>query len=194
MTDMELIDQFVAHFPIRDDQVFREFSLRGGITPQDVESLLVEPWNEHGVARWRPKRVDSPVSAVEAFYRRVPGRLPVLYEQMILRYQWGEAVLGAFRLLPNYPPSLEGLVKTVQSDSVMFRVLSAHGLVQFGKGPEMDYDPICFDLNKRCSDGDCAIVKADHEQILNHESVRLDGVFAGSFRELVLETVAAPRS
>jgi hypothetical protein len=58
-------------------------------------------------------------------------------------------------------------------------------------GPDIDYDPVCFDLNKRSPDGDCAIVKVDHEEALSHERFRIVAVLADSFRELVQQTIAS---
>jgi hypothetical protein len=59
------------------------------------------------------------------------------------------------------------------------------GFVQFGKGPDFDYDPVCFDLTHRVTDGDCRIVKFDHEEILcNYRLVEV-GELAPSFRRLV---------
>jgi hypothetical protein len=187
MSDAALIDAFVGQFtkgePLR---LFREFSLPEGVTPEDVAPLLTEPWNEDGVATWRSKRIETPVSALQILYKVVPGPLPTLYEQLILTYQWAEVDLDTFRLLPNYPPSLSGLAKTITADSVMFRVLSSHGFVQFGKGPDVNYDPVCFDLNERSPDGDCAIVRLDHEEILIRERIRIVAKVADSFRQLVL--------
>jgi hypothetical protein len=191
VNDADLIDRYVAEFAKRDNQLFRAFSLRGGVTATDVEPLLVEPWNERGVAAWRPKRSETPVAALDAFYRAVPGPLPPLYEALIRTYQWGEVDLETYRLLPNFPPSLEGLVKTLQSDVVMFRVLSSHRFVQFGKGPDVDYDPLCFDLNVRAADGECAVVQLDHEEVLSRERIRIVATFADSFRQLVVHTIEA---
>jgi hypothetical protein len=48
-------------------------------------------------------------------------------------------------------------------------------------------------LNRRSADGDCAIVKADHEEILIHERFHVIGVLAGSFRELIRQTITRNR-
>jgi len=196
VTDTELVDAFIREIGKSEDQkLFRQF-LPEGVAPEDVAPLLTEPWHEEDPdvspwAPWRPLRVQTPPDVLKAFYERVPGPLPSLYERLILTCHWGEVDLGEFRLLPNFPPALDGLVSAIQNDAFMFRVLSSHKLVQFGKGPDVDYDPVCFDLNQRSADGDCAIVKADHEEILIHERLRVVGVLASSFRELVRRTIAS---
>jgi hypothetical protein len=195
MTDTELIDAFVAEFTRGDPLMFFRRSIRGA-TADDVVPLLTEPWHDEDKeidewARWRPLRIQTARAALETFYERAPGPLPPLYEQLILSCHWGQVDLDEFRLLPNFPPPLDGLVNVLRADSVMFRVLSSRGLVQFGMGPDVDYDPVCFDLNQRSADGDCAIVKADHEDILCHERLRVVGVLAPSFRELVHRTLAS---
>jgi hypothetical protein len=197
MTDGELVDAFVARIGRTEGlELSRRFSLRGA-SPDDVVPLLIEPWHEEeddeigAWAEWRPLRVQTPPGALETFYERVPGPLPPLYERLILACHWADVDLGEFRLLPNFPPPLGGLVRAIQDDSFMFRVLSSHGLVQFGMGPDIDYDPVCFDLNQRSADGDCAIVKADHEEILIRERLQVVGVLAPSFRELVRRTIAS---
>jgi hypothetical protein len=200
MDDAGLIEAFVAEFT-RDEplMLFREFSLPGGVQPEDVAPLLAEPWHEdaddiHAWATWRPLRVHTPPEALKAFYDVVPGPLPPLYEQLILAYQWAEVAFARYRLLPNFPPSPDGLIKTFRRDAFMFRVLTSNRFVQFGMGPDVNYDPVCFDLSRRAADRDCAIVQLDHEEILIHERVRIVATVATSFRQLVLETIGEGRA
>ena len=195
MNDVALIDAFVAEFPKRDNRIFREFSLPGGVTPEDVAPLLTEPWqvieDVDGWATWQPLRVQTSPDALKVFYETMLGPLPPLYERLILAWHWGEVDLDTYRLLPNFPPPLDGLIKGIKADAFLFRVLSSNGFVQFGRGPDIDYDPVCFDLNKRSPDGDCAIVKVDHEEALNDERLRIVAVLADSFRDLVQQTMAS---
>ena len=197
MSDAELIEAFVAEFTKGEPLTLsRQFSLPDGVEPKDVAPLLAGPWQEDeetdvgGWAPWRPLQVQLPRESLKTLYAQVTGPLPPLYEQLILSYQWGEVDLEEFRLLPSFPPSLQSLVSAMTADAVMFRVLSSHQFVQFGRGPDIDYDPVCFDLNARGSDGDCAIVKLDHEDILIRERVRVVAKVADSFRQLVLQTTA----
>jgi hypothetical protein len=156
-----------------------------------VALLLTEPWDIDGCAVWRPVRAQTPPDTFRTFYDAVPGPLPPLYERLIGTYHFGPVDLGIFRLMPNFPPSLDGLVKALKNDPVMFRVLLSHGFIQFGRGPDVDYDAVCFDLNKRSPDGDCAIVRLDHEEILINERIHIVGALAGSFRELIHQTIGA---
>jgi hypothetical protein len=72
---------------------------------------------------------------------------------------------------------------------VLFRIFSAGGFVQVGRGPDYDYDPVCFDLRRRDADGDCPIVKFDHEDILTGETLTVVGELAPSFRQLVEDVI-----
>src|SRR6185503_13159461 len=106
---------------------------------------------------WRPIAIDLPPDALRRFYQSVPGPLPPLYERLIGSYHFALVELESFWLLPNFPPALDGLAKAMKSDTVMFRVLTSNGFVQFGRAPQYNYDPLCFDLNARLTEGDCPI-------------------------------------
>jgi hypothetical protein len=125
------------------------------------------------------------------------GPLPPLYEQLILSYYWAEVDVGRMRLLPNLPPGLQGLAAAIRRDEGLYDALSPAGYLQFGKGPDVDYDPVCFDLGTRLPDGDCRIVKFDHEQILCNERLVEVAELAPSFRrliELVIEDASRERT
>ena len=126
-----------------------------------------------------------PAALAEDLHGAVPGPLPPLYEQIILSYRWAEVDVGRLRLLANLPPGLRGLAGAIRLDEGLYNVLSPAGFVQFGKGPDMDYDPVCFDLGTRLSDGDCRIVKFDHEEILCNKRLVEVAELAPSFRQLV---------
>jgi hypothetical protein len=63
------------------------------------------------------------------------------------------------------------------------------GYIQFGKGPDMDCDPVCFDIKSRKKNRECRIVKTDHEEILCNNRVKLVAELAPDFRELALRTI-----
>jgi hypothetical protein len=93
--------------------------------------------------------------------------------------------IGRLRLLANLPPGLQGLAGAIRRDQGLYNVLSPAGFVQFGKGRDMDYDPVCFDLGTRLSDGDCRIVKFDHEEILCNQRLVEVAELAPDFRQLI---------
>jgi hypothetical protein len=61
--------------------------------------------------------------------------------------------------------------------------------MQFGQGPDIDYDPVCFDIKSRTQSGDYRVVKIDHEKILCNYRVKVVAELAPSFEELVLQTI-----
>src|SRR5262249_54015417 len=146
--------------------VFRDTSLSEGGRVEGIAPVLFTPWDQDGCAVWRPTRIQGLPEALDALYESIPGPLPPLYEPLIGSYYSGEVELRSFRLLPNCPPAFEGLVKAIKADSVMYRVLTTGGFIQFGRGPDVEYDPLCFDTKRRLADGDCPIVRFDHEEIL----------------------------
>ena len=63
------------------------------------------------------------------------------------------------------------------------------GYIQFGKGPDLDYDPVSFDLKSRNKNGDYRFVKIDHEEILRNNHIRLVAELVPSFEHLVRQTI-----
>lgn len=137
-------------------------------------------------------RVDTPPKALEAIYTKLPGRFPPLYECLVLSYRWAEVDLQSYRLLANPPgPDLSGLLEELSKDSILGNGLLRAGYVRFGMGPDTDYDPVCFDANSRRKDGDCRIVKFDHEENLCNDRVNVTSELASTFEQLVVRTIEA---
>jgi len=108
----------------------------------------------------------------------------------VLSYRWAEVDLHSHRLLANPPgPGLGALLAQMSQDSIMWKRLLEAGYIQFGKGPDIDYDPICFDVSSRKKNKDCRIVKIDHEQILSNDRVKIVAELAPSFEQLMLRTI-----
>lgn len=124
-------------------------------------------------------------------YAAVPGPFPPLYEALVLSYRWPEVDLGGFaRLLGNPPgPSLKGLVGEITRDPVLTDVLFARGLVPFGRASDR-YDPVCFDTARRRPDGDCPVLRVEHEAALCDGRIVEQWEMADSFR-LFVEVVVA---
>lgn len=153
------------------------------------------------VATWpRPLRGRTAVlqktdsSKLEPLYAKLPARFPPLYEQLVLTYRWAEVDLGSYRLCGNPPgPDLLGLFRKMQYDRIIFAFLLKSGFIPFGKGPDMDYDPVCFDLTHRKKNRECEVVKLDHEEILCNERIKAVARLAPTFEALVGDTIAAAK-
>ncbi|MFZ3330571.1 MAG: hypothetical protein WA197_08075 [Candidatus Acidiferrales bacterium] len=133
----------------------------------------------------------SPEPALlEPIYSKLPARFPPLFEQFVLSYRWAEVDLKLCRLLPNPPGmSLDGLLKEMSRDPAIWSALLPAGYIQFGKGPDMDYDPVCFDIGSGNRNRDYKIVKIDHEEILCDYRVKIVSQLAPSFESFVLQTI-----
>ena len=183
--DTELLARYVAAFSELDD-----------LSDYQVAEALRIGTDEYGRYRWRPLHLPTAPSALEALYRglSLPGqgatRLPPLYERLVLSYRWAEMDLGTYRLLANGPAEdLSPLLANLRADESLRSTLQPNGYVQFGKGTETDYDPVCFDYRHRQDNGDCRVVKLDHEAILCHGRIRETAELAPNFRCLVLDTI-----
>jgi len=109
---------------------------------------------------------------------------------LLLSYRWAEVDLQSYTLLANPPGrDLSRFFEQISKDPGLWESLIPAGYIQFAKGPEYDYDPVCFDVKARTKNGDCPIVKIDHEEILCNNRVKLVAELASTFEELVHQTV-----
>jgi len=139
---------------------------------------------------WRPMQIQTDPSALEPVYAKLPARFPPFYELLVLSYRWAEVDLQSYRLLANPPgPDLSGLLGKMTGDPGLWSALIPAGLIQFGRGPDVDYDPVCFDVRSRSKRRDYRIVKIDHEEILCHNRIKIISELAPSFEVLMLNTI-----
>ncbi|MGZ4878296.1 MAG: hypothetical protein ACXVIO_08945 [Candidatus Angelobacter sp.] len=189
MNDEELLEKYVATFPKFDEMVADEFSLPGAM------QLAIEDTDQYGRKLWKPVRIETPPSQLQEVYAELPARFPRLFERLVLSYRWAEVDLGTYRLLANPPgPTLGGLLRQMSQAPALWASLIPAGLIQFGKGPDLDYDPVCFDIKARKQGGDCRIVKIDHEEILCNNRIKVVAELAPSFYQLVLQTIETANS
>jgi hypothetical protein len=179
-----LVERFVGCFSKLDEMTANE------VTDPIAWGLSVGEPDIYGCKRWQPIRIDTPRAALEAIYAKLPARFPPVYQHMILSYRWAEVDLQLYRLLPNPPgPGLTGLLMEMSKDRGLWNCLLPAGYVQFGKGSDGDYDPVCFDYTTRKKSRECRIVKIDHEEILCNERVRVVSELAPTFETLVVSTI-----
>jgi hypothetical protein len=181
IADDLLLERFIASFEKLDEMMVSD--------PVEQE-LATGDRDQYGWERWRPIKVQTESCLLDPIYSTVPGRFPPLYERLVLSYRWAEVDLQSYRLMANPPGfGFDALLREMSSDPIMWNCLSEAGYIQFGKGPDVDYDAICFDITARRQNNDCRIVKIDHEQILCKNRVRIVAELAPSFEQLVRDTI-----
>jgi hypothetical protein len=180
----QLIERFVATFEKLDDRL---------VTPAAdpiSAALVVGAPDIHGFRHWMPVKWKTDRSHLQKIYDRLPARFPPLFERLVLSYRWAEVDLQLFRLLANPPgPDLAGLLGEMTKDQFLSSHLLQSKLIPFGKGADMDYDPVCFDLSARKKNADYRIVKIDHEEILCNSRIKVVKELAPTFRQLVTLTI-----
>jgi hypothetical protein len=189
VTDEQLLERYIATFEKLDEMVVDVISQPAAM------QLVLGVVDEDHFQVWKPLKVETPSSQLEEIYARMLGKFPGLFEQMVLSYRWAEVDLGTYRLFANPPgDDLMGLFRQMSKDSGLWESLIPAGFVPFGKGPDLDYDPVCFDMKSRKQGGDYRIVKIDHEQILCNHRVKIVSELAPSFYELILQTIVRAES
>jgi hypothetical protein len=181
----QLLENYVVAFEKLDEMVVDGFSM------PPAEQLITGAEDEYGRKLWKPIRFETPKRFLDKIYAELPNqfRFPRLFEQLLLSYRWAEVDLGTYRLLANPPgDDLNGFFQKMTHPD-LWDVLTSAGFIPFGKGPDLDYDPVCFDIKTRKQGGDCRIVKIDHEEILCNNRIKVVAELAPSFHQLVLETI-----
>jgi hypothetical protein len=181
----QLLEKYVVAFEKLDEMVVDEFSM------PPAAQLMSGEEDEYGRRLWKPIRVETPKPFLDEIYDELPNhfRFPHLFEQLLLSYRWAEVDLSTYRLLANPPgDDLNGFFQKMTHPD-FWDALTSAGFIPFGKGPDVDYDPVCFDIKSRKQGGDCRIVKIDHEEILCNNRVKVVAELAPSFHQLVLQTI-----
>jgi len=180
----ELLQRYVACWRKLDG-----FDLRSSIDALSFDSTAIAPYRS-GTNGWLPVAVATPESMLEAVYAKLPARFPPLYEQLVLSYRWLEVDLQLYRLHANpIDPDLSGLINRLLKDKFLSNLALKNGYIPFGKGGDMDYDPVCFNMSARKKNREYEIVKLDHEEILCNERIRVVKKLAPSFQQLVEQTI-----
>jgi hypothetical protein len=181
-----LLAQFISSF-----EKFDEMAGNPGIYPIIGTLALGEP-NDYGHVAWRPRRTEPQASLLEALYSRLPAKFPPLFERLLLTFRWAEVSLDSYSLMANPPgPDFEEFFREISRDPGLWEALIPAGYIRFGKGPDMDYDPVCFDMNSRKKSREMRVVKIDHEEILCNYRIKVVAELAPSFEALVLQTIVS---
>ena len=185
-----LLQQYVSSFSAFDDMA----TFPGDLYPGRWE-LRTGDADEDDWQVWKPIELSTPRERLDGLYEKLPGRFPPLYEQLALDYRWAEAHLDSYTLLANPPGNdFSGLAEQIQKDAGLWEMLAPNGFLQFAKGPDLDYDPVCFDLRSRKQNAECRVVKIDHEEILCNHRIKEVAELAPTFRALVLRTIESAKT
>jgi hypothetical protein len=73
------------------------------------------------------------------------------------------------------PPggNLSVSLQHASKDDFLLNLLTKAGSLRFGKGPDVAYDPVCFDIRSRNKASDYAVVKIDHEELLCNSRISI---------------------
>ena len=179
-----LLAQYISSF-----EKFDEMSGNPGIYPVIGTLALGQP-SDYGDVAWRPKRTEPQEILLEALYSGLPGKFPSLFERLLLTFRWADVSLDRYTLMANPPgPDLDGFLQGISKDPGLWEALIPAGFLRFGKGPDMDYDPVCFDMNSRKKNREMRVVKIDHEEILCNRRIKVVAELASSFEALVESTI-----
>lgn len=196
--DVAILAQYIATFEKLGD--LRELASDIDITEEIVKSFI-QGTTEITWKDWRPQVYQTEASELPQFYQalgllgRGSTRFPPLYETLILSYRWSEVDLGRYRLLANkFALDLSPLSGCIRKAEGFFSTLTSNGYWQFGKAENDDFDPVCFDFRHRQKNGDCRIVRIDHEDIMRRYLIREVEELAPNFRSLVLGTIQRANS
>jgi hypothetical protein len=178
-----LVDRFVASFERFGDLTVYD-------TDPIAQQLVTGDPDLRGYRYWRPNKASTDHSAIDRIYADLPGRFPPLFELLLLCYRWAEVDLRLYRLIANPPGrDLDGFLEQISRDAGLWKCLKPSGFMHFGRGPDNDYDPVCFDMRSRKKNGDCRVVKIDHEEILCNDRVKIVSELAPTFQQLMLRTI-----
>lgn len=186
-SDIQLVENFIASFGAFDDMiVFDEFN-------SAAWNLRLGKAGRMGV-HWRPRKVKTSPRFLDPVYQKLPIKFPALYEKLVLSYRWAEIDVGTFRLIAN--PTGPGLIRfeaELFSDEFLVQFALSNGYLRFAKGPDMNYDPVCFDISRDTGSHEFPIVRLDHEAILCNEVIEVAEEMAPNFRSLMITAVEAAR-
>jgi hypothetical protein len=184
LSDEILLERFVATF----EKLDRSIDTDRGVTSNagDLESDGLDNFGY----KPKPLQFQTESTAIDLLYESMPLRFPPLFEKLLLSYRWPEVDLGSFRLAANLPgEDLSGFFNEISRDQYLWKTLISAEYLPFGKGSDIDYDPVCFDTSSRTG-RKLRIVKIDHEEILCNNLIKIVSELAPSFLDLVLQSLA----
>jgi hypothetical protein len=125
---------------------------------------------------------------IDGLEARLPDLLPPSFLSFVSRYIFPPVEGKKIWLFANTPEGIEPLHElrsAIFEDKSMSEFLRARGYIQLGRAHEGNYDPVCFDTNRKSQTAEFPIVHIDHENILCHSKLKVLNEVAPSFLSLI---------
>ena len=143
---------------------------------------------EYEMSHWQI-RPSSSNPWIEELSEKLPRQWPEPFRSLIGRYRFSNIEVGPLMLFANSGHDhFYELSTRVFADEGIFPLLHRHGLLQFGLPQEANYDPVCFDMQRR-NRRDAPIVQLDHEEVLLRNRIRIVREIAPSFSQFMQRAI-----
>lgn len=172
MEEAPLLKSFISRLvPVDED--LGDHAEYGG----DTDAARIQPLH--------PQQQVTDASILEQVYELIPFRLPPLYERLFLPCIWPDSEFKNTTVFGREPDgSWQSLINKFKRDQYLYAACVNNGFLPFGKGADMDYDPLCFDYNNTKISKQ-RIVMLDHEAALCYDKARVNKQIAKDFREFI---------
>jgi hypothetical protein len=132
-----------------------------------------------------PIRAEDNASRLRALEEKLPQPLPPSFESLLARYSFPAfEILGIwFFGWDSDSNAYVGEASALKNS--LSELLIPAGYVQIGRPEPVNFDAICFDLNRDRQGLECRLVRVDHESILINFKVRVTNELWRSFIEFV---------
>jgi SMI1/KNR4 family protein SUKH-1 len=172
-----LIDQFVTTLNRGDLGVLP--------TSEVPEDLRLGAPDADDCCKWQIRAIESAPWIVD-LEGKLPVPLPPSFREFVTTYRFAEFEADPIMFFANTgEPVHHELAEAVFRDRIMSKHLLDEGFVQFGREAGGGYDPVCFDTNSMGWDGEYAVVRIDHEDMLTNGKVTVRQKLAESFADFV---------
>lgn len=153
--------------------------------PKEVPEELRTSATNYEMFQWQIRASASNLW-VEKLAQHLPEKFPRPFRSLIDRYRFCNFEIGPVMFFANTGHDL--LYELSARLSKPLPMLHEHGYLQFGNPHETNFDPICFDMQRRKRD-DAPIVQLDHEEILIRSRVKVVAEIAPSFMEFMQRAI-----
>ena len=173
----QLVNQFVDVVNRMPRRRIREEDIPLGLRQGGAEFGLYYSWT---IQKFKP------IHWIEPLEEKLGHRLPPSFRSLITRYIFPSFEFSPLILLANTGQALYNELSTaVFRDRLLSQALLKNGYAQFARPNSGDYDPVCFDFNRPAKNGECPIVRIDHERILLKSVAEISEEIAPSFAEML---------